>query len=78
MEKQRGPQRGLTDLLGCFAPVRHRVDVDGYEDFGDLSSVDPQYRRLMSCDKCMVRWYGCLDAFQCPKCGEGELPCSYS
>jgi len=41
---------------------------------GDLSAVDPPYRRYMECYACQLSWDGCWDNFQCPKCGEGELP----
>lgn len=45
-----------------------------YKFVGNFSAVDPAYSRDMRCDKCKVRWIGCWDNFQCPKCGEGELP----
>ena len=48
-----------------------------YEYLGDLSAVEPWHVRHMECSDCMVSWGGCWDNFQCPKCGEGELP-SYS
>jgi hypothetical protein len=48
--------------------------VDGFKDYGDLSAVDPPYRRRMRCEKCKTKWMGCWDNFQCPECGEGELP----
>lgn len=47
---------------------------DGYKFMGDLSAVEPWHRIYMSCDACKLSWYGCWDNFQCPKCGEGELP----
>ena len=43
---------------------------------GNFSAVDPAYSRHMECWDCMVSWTGCWDNFQCPKCGEGELPSS--
>ncbi len=45
-----------------------------FEYLGNFSVVDPVYSVSMSCDKCRVRWIGCWDNFQYPKCGEGELP----
>lgn len=45
-----------------------------YEYLGDFSAAPPWYSKHMSCDKCMVSWTGCWDNFQCPKCGDGELP----
>jgi hypothetical protein len=45
-----------------------------YRDYGDLSAVDPPNRVSMQCDSCRVRWQGCWDNFQCPECGEGQLP----
>ena len=41
---------------------------------GDVSSVEPWHRVHMECHDCQVSWGGCWDAFQCPKCGKGELP----
>lgn len=52
-----------------------RVDpIDGYKNYGNLSAVDPPYQRRMHCDACKTKWIGCWDNFQCPECGEGELP----
>ena len=45
-----------------------------YKYLGDLSAVDPPYSRMMYCDDCMVKWMGCWDSFECPECGNGELP----
>jgi hypothetical protein len=45
-----------------------------YEYVGNYSATDPAYSRGMQCDKCEVSWTGCWDNFQCPRCGEGELP----
>ena len=45
-----------------------------YEYIGNFSAVDPAYSVGMICDDCEVAWTGCWDNFQCPKCGEGELP----
>lgn len=45
-----------------------------YQHLGDLSAVEPPYRVPMRCDDCRVAWDGCWDAFECPKCGRGELP----
>lgn len=44
---------------------------------GNFSAVDPAYSRLMSCYECNVEWVGCWDNFECPECGEGELPSTY-
>lgn len=41
---------------------------------GNFSAVDPAYSRYMTCDRCNVSWTGCWDNFQCPQCGEGDLP----
>jgi hypothetical protein len=49
------------------------MDV-GYRYLGNYSAVDPAYSRSMSCDDCKVSWTGCWDNFQCPLCGQGELP----
>ncbi len=49
-----------------------------YKYLGDFSATPPEHSRAMSCDDCMVSWTGCWDNFQCPKCGEGELPAYYS
>jgi hypothetical protein len=57
-------------VVDCF-----RIDpIDGYKDYGYLAAVDPPYVRRMQCDKCHTKWRGCWDNFQCPECGEGELP----
>lgn len=59
------------------AAVRELVEMkikDGWKDYGDLSAVEPPYRRRMYCDACSVTWLGCWDNFQCPECGKGELP----
>lgn len=45
-----------------------------YQYLGDYSAVDPAYSRHMMCHDCIVSWTGCWDNFQCPKCGDGELP----
>lgn len=45
-----------------------------YQYLGNFSAVDPAYSRGMSCHDCEVEWTGCWDNFQCPRCGEGELP----
>jgi hypothetical protein len=41
---------------------------------GDFSATPVQYSRYMECLNCKVSWHGCWDNFQCPRCGEGELP----
>lgn len=45
-----------------------------YEYLGNFSATEPWHTQEMRCDNCKVRWGGCWDNFQCPKCGEGELP----
>lgn len=45
-----------------------------YKYIGNFSAVDPAYSRKMFCEKCNVSWTGCWDNFQCPICGDGELP----
>ena len=54
--------------------LRFRVGKDGMKDYGDLSAVGPPYTVSMRCDTCRTKWLGCWDNFQCPECGEGELP----
>jgi hypothetical protein len=49
-------------------------DARGYRDYGYLAAVDPPYAVSMRCDACKTKWLGCLDVFQCPECGLGELP----
>lgn len=41
---------------------------------GNFSAVGPEYSRYMTCSDCNVAWTGCWDNFECPKCGQGELP----
>jgi len=48
--------------------------TEGYKYLGNFSATSPWDSRYMSCDKCEVGWTGCWDNFQCPTCGEGELP----
>ncbi len=45
-----------------------------YEHLGDLSATPPWHSRHMTCEPCRVSWTGCWDNFQCPRCGQGELP----
>ena len=47
---------------------------DGWKDYGDLSAVEPPYQVAMTCERCRTKWLGCWDNFQCPECGDGELP----
>lgn len=49
-------------------------DDDGYKYLGNFAACEPWAARGMFCDKCAVSWVGCRDNFQCPQCGEGELP----
>ncbi len=41
---------------------------------GNFAACEPWAAVGMQCDACNVSWTGCWDNFQCPKCGEGELP----
>lgn len=45
-----------------------------YKYLGNFAACEPWAAQGMSCDDCMVSWTGCWDNFQCPKCGNGELP----
>jgi exosome complex RNA-binding protein Csl4 len=54
--------------------LRFVVGKDGTKDYGDLSAVGPPYTVSMRCESCRTKWLGCWDNFQCPECGEGELP----
>lgn len=45
-----------------------------YKYLGNFSATPPWHDQGMSCHKCKVKWTGCWDNFQCPQCGEGELP----
>ena len=47
---------------------------DDYKYLGDFSATPPWFSIHMSCHDCKVSWTGCWDAFECPKCGKGELP----
>lgn len=47
---------------------------DELEYLGDFSNTPPWHSRFMYCEPCKVSWTGCWDNFQCPRCGEGELP----
>jgi hypothetical protein len=48
--------------------------MNEYRYLGDLSATPPWHTRLMTCHTCRVQWGGCWDNFECPICGEGELP----
>lgn len=52
--------------------LRFKIREDGYKDYGDLSAVEPPYRRSMQCEHCKTCWYGCWDNFQCPECGAAD------
>jgi hypothetical protein len=45
-----------------------------YKHLGNLSATPPWHTREMDCHDCKVSWGGCWDNFQCPECGEGEIP----
>ena len=45
-----------------------------YEYLGNFSATPVGYDQFMTCDDCKVSWTGCWDNFECPKCGQGELP----
>lgn len=45
-----------------------------FEYLGNLSATPPWAARHMSCWDCKVSWDGCWDNFECPRCGEGDLP----
>lgn len=49
-------------------------DTLAYEYLGNHAACEPWAAVGMSCDKCKVSWTGCWDNYQCPKCGDGELP----
>ena len=48
--------------------------IQSYEYLGNFSATPPEHDRGMECHNCKVSWTGCWDNFQCPRCGEGELP----
>lgn len=50
------------------------MSVKNFQYLGDFSATPPEHSRHMSCYECEVEWIGCWDNFQCPQCGEGELP----
>lgn len=43
-----------------------------YTDLGDLSAVEPWAKVPLHCDACRVEWRGCMDAAECPKCGNHD------
>lgn len=43
-----------------------------YKNLGDLSAVEPWAKVSLHCDKCMVEWLGCMDAAECPQCGNTD------
>lgn len=52
----------------------NKDDKNTTRHLGNFSAVEPAYSRLMYCYDCNVDWVGCWDNFQCPECGQGELP----
>lgn len=48
--------------------------VEVYEYLGNFAACEPWAAVGMSCDACKVSWTGCWDNFECPRCGDGELP----
>jgi hypothetical protein len=49
-------------------------EMTDFKYLGNFAACEPWAAQGMSCDNCMVSWTGCWDNFQCPKCGNGELP----
>jgi anaerobic ribonucleoside-triphosphate reductase len=45
-----------------------------YEYLGDFSATPVWHTRHMVCHECKVSWGGCWDNFECPKCGNGDIP----
>jgi hypothetical protein len=41
---------------------------------GDFAACEAWAARLLTCSRCNVCWTGCWDNFQCPTCGEGDVP----
>jgi hypothetical protein len=57
--------------------VHRRLDTAGvpkekeeYENLGFLSAAPPERSISLWCDKCRVKWVGCQDAAECPKCSD--------
>lgn len=48
--------------------------TEEYRYLGNFSATPPWYDTGMVCHDCKVSWTGCWDNFQCPLCGQGELP----
>ena len=46
--------------------------LNGYEHLGYLSSAPPDRSIGLACTKCYVRWIGCADANECPRCGSTD------
>jgi hypothetical protein len=69
-------ENGKCHCFPTHIPVEVIDSTGDYKYLGDFSATPPQYSRGMFCDDCKVRWTGCWDNFQCPQCGQGELPSS--
>ena len=48
--------------------------MNDYKYLGNFSATPPWHSVSMSCHDCKVSWIGCWDNFQCPQCGNGDLP----
>lgn len=46
--------------------------TDYYENLGDLNAAPPERSIFLYCDKCRVKWTGCQDQSECPRCGNTE------
>jgi hypothetical protein len=52
--------------------------VSDYKYLGNFAACEPWAAQGMQCHECQVSWTGCWDNFQCPRCGQGELPSQYN
>jgi len=48
---------------------KRQVKYDSYEHLGCLSAAPMERSVFLWCDVCRVKWIGCQDAAECPKCG---------
>jgi hypothetical protein len=65
-------ERAAAKIRGDAAMPAHCLAE--YPYLGNFAACEPWAARGMSCDECKVSWTGCWDNFQCPQCGNGDLP----
>lgn len=63
-------------IITAYNTTTKKDAMSEYKYLGDFSATPVWHTRHMECHDCKVSWGGCWDNFQCPKCGQGDLPSS--